>query len=487
MTYLAGLVVQAKKLQPLVAAVKRAFASIGAVEGDGLTVVIGTPKSGWSTITDSTRHSFDLGVAAALADDLTTRVLAFGLRGSGSHGKGASRAFGTWLKKPPTSGKPKAIRDALDKLGKDLIPMPWEVDSREAVTLSFDLRNAKCTPGPFKTTASEWRAAEEGAQQDATWHISSRSLNGKFDEAMNCLPGLLDTWGWRNATNHVMHLLHTNSLKLEPRSARMYVALATRALEGLTTTTLQDQWIGTEVPTGPWPMIRQALPLLCALVADDTAAWKQFLAGLDSEREPFGLYVRTKSLPAIAALSKTSRARLDKEFPVDRILAWALKAPHDPETRYLVDAAMLAAIEGNTKVLDRVFAITGDQYLVAALHRRALQLVSAKQFAPALLMFDRLLAPSPVTLDIYTNALYAVQSDNNGLPVDRVRAERYIAAAAPHAEDNTRIYINLACVHLELGDRPAMQAALDAMKRHRMRTELKDLLAQPMFKKAKVK
>lgn len=489
MTYLAALVVQAKKLDPLVAAVRAAYASIGAVEGEGTRVVIGAPKNGWSTITDGTRHTVDLGVAAALAEELGARVLAIGLRGSSSYGKAASKAFGKWPKKPPSSGKPKAITDAVNKLGKELIPEPWEIDERPGVTLSFDLRAATCTPGPFKTnTASELRAAEQGAQQDATWHIANSLLNRRSDDAKTYLPGLRDTWGWQYAMDHVMHSLQSNSIDLEPGSARVFVALATRALEGITSKNLFDTWVGSAVGAGGWPVIRQALPLLCALVADDAAAWARFVAGIAPEhRDEYGLYVWTKSPVAIAKLSKKARALLDKDFPSKRILAWAVKAPHDAKNRWLDDAAQLAAVEGNNAVLDRAFAETADTYMPDYLHRAAMTLLYAKQFTPALVLFDRLLALPPKDLTVYTNALYAVQSDNNGMPVDRARAQRYLAAAAAHAEENTAIYINIACVQLELGDRAAMQAALDAMKRHKMRTELKELLAQPMFKKAKVK
>ncbi len=490
MTYLAALVVQAKKLDPLVAAVRAAYASIGAVEGEGTRVVIGSPKSGWSTITDGTRHTVDLGVAAALAEELGTRVLAIGVRGSSSYGKAASKAFGKWPKKPPSSGKPKAITDAVNKLGKELLPCAWDIDERPGVTLSFDLREAKRTPGPFKSnTQSEVRAAEQGAQQDATWHIANAALNGNYDDAMTYLPGLRDTWGWQYAMDHVMHSVQSNSIELEPGSARVVVALSTRALEGITSKNLFDKWVGSAVGAGGWPMIRQALPLLCALVAEDRAAWDRFVAGIAPEhRDEYGLYVWTKSPVAIAKLSKKSRALLERDFPSKRILAWAVTAPHDAsKNRWLGDAAQLAAVEGNTAVLDRAFAEKSDKYMPDYLHRAAMTLLYAKQFPSSLVLFDRLLALPPKDLTVYTNALYAVQSDNNGMPVDRARAERYLAAAAPHAEENTAIYINIACVQLELGDRVAMQAALDAMKRHKMRTELKELLAQPMFKKAKVK
>jgi hypothetical protein len=493
MTYLAGLVVATKKQAELVAAVKKAYASIGAVESKGegaMRVVIGAPKKGWSVITDGTRQTIDLGVAAALADELGTRVLAFGLRGGGSHGKGASKAFGTWAKKPPSSGKPKAIRDAIDKLGKDLIPMPWEVDERDGVTLWFDVRKATLAPGPFKSnTPDDLREAEQGAQKETTWHIESASLNGRLldDEVMTYLPGLRDQWGWQDAANHTMHLLQTNSLKLDRNSARLFIMLVDRALEGITAKTIAQKWIGREVDAAVWTMIRQALPLLCALVAEDTAAWDRFLAKIDVDREPYGIYVWTKSPGKIAKLSKTSRALLERDFPAKRLLAWAAKAPLDPNTRWLRDAAMLAAIEGDSAVLDRAFADPTDSFLAPSLHTVARTLVSAKLFAPALVLFDRLIASSPKDLSVYTNALYAVQHDNNGLPLDRERAKRYVAAATPHAEAETAIYVNLACVHLELGDRVAMQAALDAMKRHKMRYELKELLAQPMFVKAKIK
>ena len=488
MTYLAGLVVQAKSLPRLVAAVKAAYAAIGAVEGEGVRVVVGAPVKGWSVITDSTRQTIDLGVAAALADELGARVLAFGLRGSSSHGKAASKAFGAWTKPPPSSGKPKAITDAIAKLGKDLIPPPWLVDERKGVTLSFDVRSATCTPGPFKSnTPSELRDAEQRAQQDATWSISMYALNRRYAEAMRCLPGLRDAWGWQYATSNLLSSLQSNSLQLEPDSARLLVALARRALEGITAQTLFEKWVGDALGSAFWMRARFALPLLCALVADDAAAWEHFVAGLAGvEREPYGLYIWTKSPSAIAKLSKTARALLERDFGVARVLAWAATAPHLAADRWLDKAALLAAVAGDTAVLDRAFAEREDTFLRDYLHRAAMTLVGAKQFTPALVLFDRLVASSPKDLAVYTNALYAVQRDNNKLPLDRERARRYVAAATPHADANPPIYINLACVNLELGDRAAVDAAIAALKRHKLRKELKALLAEPMFKKAKV-
>lgn len=83
-----------------------------------------------------------------------------------------------------------------------------------------------------------------------------------------------------------------------------------------------------------------------------------------------------------------------------------------------------------------------------------------------------------------------VQAKKLDLLVAAVRAA-YASIGAVEGE-GTRvvigapIYINVAAVCLELGDRDGMQAALEAMKRNKMRAELKKLPAEPLFVKATI-
>ncbi len=50
------------------------------------------------------------------------------------------------------------------------------------------------------------------------------------------------------------------------------------------------------------------------------------------------------------------------------------------------------------------------------------------------------------------NATWAVQADNNKLPVDPKRARHYLTKCLPYAPSNPAIYLNATCIAVELGD-----------------------------------
>jgi len=480
-TYLAATIVHAKSLQPVVAAVKAAYAAIGAREGGDCEVIVGAPAKGWVVITEGSAQSADLAIAAALANSLDTKVAAIGMRGSDNYGTSAARPFGTWPKKPPSSGKPGALRTFLRGQAITL-PSSWDVFARAGTRLRFDLSRATRTPGPFKaSTTADLREAEMGAQADVAHTIVGVALNGRFAEIPAMLSGLYDAWGWQNALDQLMGVMQSNSVDLEPASAALYLQVAERALDGVTSATLAKKWL---VRGGhrDRPLLLLGMALLCALVAGDRVAWKRHLAQVAAaDRDRYGLYVWTKSPTAIAELSPAMRKLLAVDLPVKKVLATAAKGLRGAPD-WLDDATQLAAREGDTAFLDRVFAIAArDRKLASRIHYEAMKLVAANQYVAALLLFDRLLALPASDLTVFTNALYAVQADNNGRRVDRVRAARYVANATPHADANPAIYINLACVHLELGDRDAMFGALEAAKRHRVNDGLAMLRDQAMF------
>jgi len=486
--HVAAILVQARTIDSVVRAVRAAYASIGAEEVSAKAastahrVVIGKPKSGWSTITDSTYFTVDMGVAAAIATELghAARVLAVGLRGSGSYGKAASKTFGKWPSKPPTSGKPSALRKVIDKLGKELLPMPWELDKRDGVTLAFDTSSATLTPGPFKSnTPRERVAAEQASQQDAVWWIDNYALNHKYGDVEPVFAGLRTPWGWQTALDSMMHLLFTHSLKLERGSAKIYLQLAEHALDGVTTANFAEKWLITVIDG--WHTIRHAVALQCALVAGDETAWNRYVSTvMPAHRETVGVLVWRRTPDAIAKLPTKIRAWLERDFAPRDIFAWAQTTDSDDNLHH---AAELAALHGDTETLSRVFTTAAThRRLAARLNASAYSLVHAGEFAASLHLFDRLIALPPDDLTVFANALYAVQSDNSKLPLDRVRSAKYLAAAAPHAEDNPPIYINIAGVEQELGNRERVLAALEAAKRHKLKSELAELRDSAQFK-----
>jgi len=489
MTCLAAILVRSDSLDEVVDAVRVAFLELGATETDGgerLEVRVGEPIDGWVLITDSTHHTVDLGVAEAVATRLGRRVAAVGARGVGRFEKASVRTFGAWKARPPSSMKPAAYSRFVRGLSRRILPRPWEVDTRAGATLSFDVTHAMRTLGPFRSNPeAELRGAVEKEQLDSGWHVVNAALNGDYDLAFAALGGMRDRWGWQSTFDHVMHCVRSRSLNLDERAARLVVALARPAMAGLTATTLYAGWL--VVPGHPsFRSVRLSLPLLCAFAAADDDAATELLAKLDDDdtRHRVALDVYAFSYRVIAGLSSAMTARLAVALPVDAPLRWAL-APRDARDRILADAAMIAASRPGPiadEVLDAAAAVAdGDHAFADALARKAYELARAGAFPGALALFDRVVALPGLDRATYCNALWAVQVDNNKLPLDPARARRYLATCQPHAEDNPPIYINAACVRYELGELDACLAALAAARRHRLHTELEQLRREPMF------
>ncbi|MCU0352376.1 MAG: hypothetical protein MUD08_01350 [Cytophagales bacterium] len=81
-----------------------------------------------------------------------------------------------------------------------------------------------------------------------------------------------------------------------------------------------------------------------------------------------------------------------------------------------------------------------------------------KEFKHSRRMFDIALqieTPAPcsganTTLTVYNNALWVLQHDNTGLPVDAALNERFLAKCLPYAPKNPAIFYNAACLYVEM-------------------------------------
>lgn len=89
----------------------------------------------------------------------------------------------------------------------------------------------------------------------------------------------------------------------------------------------------------------------------------------------------------------------------------------------------------------------GD-YLAFEGHGRTM----AKDWSVAIGLFEMVLDVPKLGRSGYSNALYAIMRDNNGLPIDEARHRRFLAAALPHGPENPSIFYNAACVFMELGE-----------------------------------
>lgn len=117
-----------------------------------------------------------------------------------------------------------------------------------------------------------------------------------------------------------------------------------------------------------------------------------------------------------------------------------------------------------------------DPGVATSLANFALEAAQAGAFVPALAAFDVIVDMAPQNVGNVMvesqrngqasgqrlavnaqsswacNATWAVQADNNKMPVDAQRARNYLAKCLPYAPSNPAIYLNATCIAVELGD-----------------------------------
>jgi hypothetical protein len=104
-------------------------------------------------------------------------------------------------------------------------------------------------------------------------------------------------------------------------------------------------------------------------------------------------------------------------------------------------------------VLKVLLALATRGVVITGVDAVAHWLVEQTRFADALKLYDGLVQGGPwVSPSTYSGALFTVQQSNNRLPLDRRRAERYLAAGLPLGSREPSIFYNAACVCVELGD-----------------------------------
>lgn len=118
--------------------------------------------------------------------------------------------------------------------------------------------------------------------------------------------------------------------------------------------------------------------------------------------------------------------------------------PHEPDHR---------ALRADPKLLEEALEKSRTSGRVAVeLATVAVYFIHDKRFTDALRIFDRVLSSPNHDLSAYCNALWVVQQDNTGLPIDEARSRRYLELSLPHATLNPPIWLNAAGVLLELGE-----------------------------------
>ncbi len=114
-----------------------------------------------------------------------------------------------------------------------------------------------------------------------------------------------------------------------------------------------------------------------------------------------------------------------------------------------------------------------------ALATEATKRMHEGQVFAALGMLEKALVVPDLPRWAYVNGLYAVQSSNNGRPVDAQRVRKMIAVCLSHARSEPNTFLNAACAYLELGEK---DACIDGLRKAKSRgVDLRKFLSDPGF------
>ncbi|HMK47223.1 MAG TPA: tetratricopeptide repeat protein [Methanocella sp.] len=69
-------------------------------------------------------------------------------------------------------------------------------------------------------------------------------------------------------------------------------------------------------------------------------------------------------------------------------------------------------------------------------------------------------------ISLFCNALWVMQKDNTGLPVDREMNEKFLEKCLPHGPKNPAIYFNAACLHVEMDEYDKALECIGLAKKH---------------------
>lgn len=137
-------------------------------------------------------------------------------------------------------------------------------------------------------------------------------------------------------------------------------------------------------------------------------------------------------------------------------------------------AALQQALrDTNREHVETLLELTHEERVALAQHGQlgllqmnaATTLMTSGEFAKALVLFDSGLEGKVHALSA-ANPLFAVQNDNNHLGVVPERSRRYLDRCLPFGAENPTVYLNGACVAVELGSYDEAMALLTEAKKH---------------------
>ncbi len=213
---------------------------------------------------------------------------------------------------------------------------------------------------------------------------------------------------------------------------------------------------GVFLPKRVQALLDPGAGIRAALDAGDAALLSSHVEARDDALEILHEELTIRKESHLIALLGALDAILQHEGPPDEIQHALVKAallrPDDPNAPRAFELASARAQQ--------------DKSFADLLAYHAFQAIQSQQWLEAIAIFDLVIDSPDLDRTAYNNALYAIMADNNKMPLDRPRAERFLASALRFAPENPAIFFNAACLFLELGDTERTLAHLTLARKH---------------------
>lgn len=108
-----------------------------------------------------------------------------------------------------------------------------------------------------------------------------------------------------------------------------------------------------------------------------------------------------------------------------------------------------AYMEGDKILMEKV---PRSEQLIEHIAELAYKKLTGDEFMQSIKLYEQIIDYPHQDLSIYCNALYVLQNDNSGLPVNYDLNKKFLSQCLKHAPENPAIFFNAACLYVEMGE-----------------------------------
>lgn len=185
--------------------------------------------------------------------------------------------------------------------------------------------------------------------------------------------------------------------------------------------------------------------------------WREVKSFINGDIQPLIQAVKKEDDYSIIVLEVITET-MDIENQQDRqlllrnaeeILKLKEKAPEYEFDTLCVQIWHSAYLEGDENLMGK---IPQSEQLINHIAELAYQKLANDEFMQSIKLYEQIINYPHGDLSIYCNALYVLQNDNSGLPVDCDLNKKFLNQCLKYASENPAIFFNAACLYVEMGE-----------------------------------